>query len=150
MILSDLTPDSVLRLLAHHQARRMAPPSLAGMEPDIPRSTAPPRGDYELLLWLTIGVSAPLIRANYEHWTGWVGHKRVTRLVREGLEVDDTIAMGPPIASILQRGGMDRGLARRAVIEARATIAENIGRLKRWVREDQDMAIRRLAREVIG
>ena len=47
-----MTADSVLRAYLLERARRENPMSIQGVEPDMPRGTAPPSGRYEMLCGL--------------------------------------------------------------------------------------------------
>lgn len=58
-----LTPEDVVRLYLLERRKRENPPSIQGIDPDAPRGTAGPSGNWEALLGLMRGVSPMAVAA---------------------------------------------------------------------------------------
>ena len=136
----------VIRLYLEQRARYASVPSLAGREPDVPRSTAPPSGFWESLLGLMRGVPDWAVRClHLEHfgtagpqWQPVVLLPDDTPTVDSWVKANDAapLMLSEQVAVKLSHGqiaavvGMTREEVTRAIQAAVAQVQDNLAELR--------------------
>lgn len=140
--LSEISAEDAVLTYLRERHRRGGIRSLAGKEPDMPRSTAPSDGLWEQLLGLVRGIPDRVLEAMEMVQFGYMGKGQWqpmhTDPDAEGVSVElpaEQVCDPMPVAKVAEKLKVDPVRLRAAIREARLVIAENLARLKGYARE---------------
>jgi len=144
------TPEQALREFFAERHRRENPPSLAGIDPDTPRSTAPSDGRWEQLCWLTRGCPEGGLEVLYDGFARWGAP--VWKAAQPGNRALGGDWLSSPVrrGELAARWGITTGMLARLRGAVLAAIAENLGRAREKRRGEASHELRALALRSLG